>query len=270
MQKTKIDWADMTWNPVTGCLHECEYCYAKKIANRFGKFYGSFCLVPHKEKNVGTLGNPLFELNEKRYLHKNNAKPQYLPYPFSFKPTLHRYRLDEPKCKTKGRTIFVCSMADLFGEWVPDSWIKAVFEACEEAPQHRYLFLTKNPAGLKYPFYNYFNHNHNWWIGTSITGLNDCKRAYELYQETSRRANKFLSIEPLLYELDFEEFDIEEFNWVIIGAETGNRKDKVIPKREWVDNIISQCRSAGVPVFLKSSLLEVMEGEFIQEYPWEV
>ena len=185
-----------------------------------------------------------------------------------FTPTLHKYRLNEPAQKTKPQNIFVCSMADLFGEWVPDSWIKAVFEACE-APQHRYLFLTKNPAGLQYPFYNYFNHNPNWWIGTSITGLNDCKRAYDLTQETSRKANKFLSIEPLLYELDFEEFCIEEFKWVIIGAETGNRKNKAIPKKEWVDEIVSACRSAGTPVFLKSSLLEVMEGEFIQEYPWE-
>lgn len=35
MKKTKIDWADSTWNPVTGCLHGCEYCYARGIANRF-------------------------------------------------------------------------------------------------------------------------------------------------------------------------------------------------------------------------------------------
>ena len=34
--KTKIDWADATWNPVTGCLHGCEYCYARRIAERFG------------------------------------------------------------------------------------------------------------------------------------------------------------------------------------------------------------------------------------------
>ena len=26
--KTKIDWCDSTWNPVTGCLHGCKYCYA--------------------------------------------------------------------------------------------------------------------------------------------------------------------------------------------------------------------------------------------------
>ena len=35
MNKTKIDWCDSTWNPVTGCLHGCEYCYARGIANRF-------------------------------------------------------------------------------------------------------------------------------------------------------------------------------------------------------------------------------------------
>lgn len=36
MYKTKIDWAETTWNPVTGCLHGCEYCYAWRIAERFG------------------------------------------------------------------------------------------------------------------------------------------------------------------------------------------------------------------------------------------
>ena len=34
-KKTKIDWCDSTWNPVTGCLHGCAYCYARRIAERF-------------------------------------------------------------------------------------------------------------------------------------------------------------------------------------------------------------------------------------------
>ena len=34
-KKTKIDWCDSTWNPVTGCLHGCPYCYARGIAERF-------------------------------------------------------------------------------------------------------------------------------------------------------------------------------------------------------------------------------------------
>ena len=37
-KKTKIDWCDSTWNPVTGCLHGCAYCYARRIAERFGGY----------------------------------------------------------------------------------------------------------------------------------------------------------------------------------------------------------------------------------------
>ena len=67
------------------------------------------------------------------------------------------FRLKEPEQKTKPQTIFVCSMSDLFGAWVPDEWIEAVFEACEKAPQHRYLFpvsythldVVKTPEGSK-------------------------------------------------------------------------------------------------------------------------
>jgi protein gp37 len=36
MNKTKIEWTNYTWNPVTGCNKHCDYCYARKIANRFG------------------------------------------------------------------------------------------------------------------------------------------------------------------------------------------------------------------------------------------
>ena len=36
MAKSKIDWCDDTWNPVTGCRHGCPYCYARAMTNRFG------------------------------------------------------------------------------------------------------------------------------------------------------------------------------------------------------------------------------------------
>lgn len=250
MNKTKIDWADMTFNPVTGCLHKCEYCYARKIASRFGKF----CKID--QVNIKTVGSGQHTCVEVEY-------KQDTPYPEMFTPTLHKYRLNEPAQKIKPQNIFVCSMADLFGEWVPDSWIKEVFEACKAAPQHRYLFLTKNPKRYQELAQNgNMPEKENYWFGTTLTGTDG-----EALHMSGK--NCFLSIEPIM--APFKAVDMwKHFGWVIIGAETGNRKGKVIPKREWVDNIISQCRSAGVPVFLKSSLLEVMEGEFIQEYPWEV
>lgn len=39
MNTTKIEWCDSTWNPVTGCLHQCHYCYARGIARRFGGYH---------------------------------------------------------------------------------------------------------------------------------------------------------------------------------------------------------------------------------------
>ena len=42
MTKTKIDWCDYTWNPVWGCLNKYEYCYARKINNRFKKINPDF------------------------------------------------------------------------------------------------------------------------------------------------------------------------------------------------------------------------------------
>lgn len=143
--KTKIDWCDSSWNPVTGCLHGCEYCYARKIAERFGG---------HSNKNTSYAchpledGHALYTLEEAAKKRNENDKLVVAPYPCVFEPTFHRYRLDEPKKWTEPRTIFVCSMGELFGNWVPDEWIKAVFDACEAAPQHRYLFLTKNPDRL--------------------------------------------------------------------------------------------------------------------------
>jgi protein gp37 len=56
--------------------------------------------------------------------------------------------------------------------------------------------------------------------------------------------------------------------WIIIGAETGNRKDKVILQREWIENIVAACREAGTPVFMKNSLTKVWGEPLIQEYPW--
>jgi protein gp37 len=54
-----------------------------------------------------------------------------------------------PAQKKKPANISVCSMADLFEEWVPDEWIKEVLAACAAAPWHNYMFLTKNPE--RYP-----------------------------------------------------------------------------------------------------------------------
>lgn len=143
-KKTKIDWCDSTWNPVTGCLRGCEYCYARRIAERFRAKEFSGAYTVNEEENVPRTN---YELKEPVKRCCTDAKGLHVyekaPYPFGFVPTFHRYRLDDPKHWTKPKNIFGCSMADLFGEWVPDEWIKEVLKACEAAPWHRYLFLLE-------------------------------------------------------------------------------------------------------------------------------
>ncbi len=139
MNNTKIEWCDSTWNPVTGCLHGCEYCYARNQAKRFEGYGGADGkIITYNPLKISELYIPLT-------ITRKNGKTVTAPYPFGFEPTFHRYLLDIPQHWKKPRTIFVCSMADLFGDWVPDEWIEEVFKACEKATQHRYLFLTKNP-----------------------------------------------------------------------------------------------------------------------------
>ena len=253
---TKIDWADTTWNPVTGCLHGCEYCYAQKIANRF-------CGSGSQENRNHDLARRLYRVA--RDDDGVQVTGRALPYPYGFDPTFHRYRLDDPKKWSEPRTIFVCSMADLFGDWVPLKWIQEVFEACRKAPQHRYLFLTKAPeryASLAM-LWNLPTED-NFWFGSSTP-------TPETPYFSADKSNTFVSIEPLLEPFHYiVEAKPEELpKWIIIGAETGNRKGKIIPKKEWVDEIARYAQGNGIPVFMKESLRAIMGEDFRQEFPWE-
>lgn len=244
MKNTKIDWCDHTWNPVTGCYHNCEYCYARKIANRFKpKDAESWLSLSHAQET----DFPIVTAEE-------NCKP----YPCGFIPTFYYGRLDEPQQIKKPSNIFVCSMADLFGEWVPDYWIEKVFKACEEAPQHNYLFLTKNPKRYTQVLDKYFP--PNMWFGWSQTGPEDTGFS------THHSVRTFLSLEPFHSPFDCG-FQIAGIDWVIIGAETGNRKGKIIPEKEWVDEVVDACHKLKIPVFMKNSLREIMGNDFIQEFP---
>lgn len=284
--KTKIDWCDSTWNPVTGCLHGCEYCYARRIAERFRarEIYDPECQCQRKLIERGMLkgtGKPL-ELTYPWEQKNKDGSITNAAYPFGFEPTFHRYKLDEPQKWKKPRTIFVCSMADLFGDWVPDEWIAEVLKACDAAPQHRYLFLTKAPSRYE-----------------KISSLMPSWE--EMYLEKSRPVMMFgasatddammavayksnagwVSVEPVLEPIEPEWFisasgsngdysTFRRWEWVVIGAETGNSKHKTVPKREWVEEIVKVCKEYGTPVFMKDSLRDLMRDGFRQELPWIV
>ena len=185
------------------------------------------------------------------------------PYPFGFAPTLHVYKLNEPQKWKEPKDIFVCSMSDLFGSWIPDRWISRVFEACTKSPQHRYFFLTKNPKR----YIDLFNlglvpENHdNFWFGSTVTTPDT---EYFFRQDS----NCFLSIEPIHSDFPVDDSNLNELGikWMIVGGETGNRIGKIHHKRIWIQHIAETCKMHGIPLFMKESVKNSMGAdEFIQE-----
>lgn len=274
--KTKVDWCDSTWNPVTGCEHRCPYCYAKGIAERFGTNW-----LPDENPDDykcvldGTETHAILELDGMQVRKQKDGRIVPAAFPLGFAPTLHRYRLDEPQHWKKPRNIFVCSMADLFGDWVPDEWIEEVFQACEAAPQHRYMFLTKNPARFKQLRENGIKLPDGCWIGTSVT--RDAEQADQYTGRTrylsdnwDTTAKWFVSVEPIQEQMSRNSIEnLTAMHWLIIGAETGNRKGKVVPRKEWIDEIAEKCKCCRTPIFMKESLRDLMGADFRQEFPWE-
>lgn len=311
MTKTKIEWCDFSWNPVTGCYHGCDYCYARRIATRFGGNDKLSTFRPwqtdwHRDDNNSERGLLYDEASAEKPMQFVVDKPLVLPfkldkrktekygrqiferkkapYPFDFNPTFHRYRLDEPKRKKTPQTIFVCSMADLFGNWVPDNWIHEVFAACEAAPQHRYVFLTKNPgrycdlerAGIMPHADNFWfgaTFDHSSWNGIGPVNtrpmVNRWHDAGDYYFPMYPEKNRFVCFEPLLCDIG-ENIGSTGGEWHIIGAETGSRAGKVACQREWVEHIVSWSDEHNVPVFMKDSLIPIVgEENMRRDFPWK-
>lgn len=261
MNRSKIEWCDYTWNPITGCRHNCSYCYAKRMTARFA---GDVRLNKMAKKDYTLVssadsGEDLYVLDD----YMANETGEQLVYPFGFDPTLHRYRMDYPQKIKMGNNIFVGSMADIFGDWVPDEWIDEIMETCEANPIHNYLFLTKNPE--RYIQYGVPTKKENMWYGTTVTRRGNVA-GIDWLPDSS---NVFVSIEPLLEDIEPENNTPLQFvNWIIIGAETGRRKDKIVPEREWIEKIVAVADKNSIPVFMKKSLVSIMgEENMRREFP---
>lgn len=260
MNRSKIEWCDHTWNPITGCRHDCPYCYARRMAARFSGDV-RLNLMANRDYAMVSAADGGEELYVLESLMMNEAGNP-LVYPFGFSPTLHRYRMDHPGKLKMGNNIFVGAMTDVFGDWVPDGWIKEIFAACQEYPIHNYLFLTKNPerygrcdaAGM-------LPMRGNMWYGSTLTRPED--RFFK-----SDAHHTFWSIEPIHAPFRIQEMDGASPDWIIIGAETGRHKGKIVPQKEWIDDIVEWCDESNVPVFMKDSLIPIVsEGDMRREFP---
>lgn len=262
MNKSGIEWCDHTWNPITGCRHNCYYCYARTMTARFAGDIRLNKMAKQDYRMVPAAdgGTDVYVLD--KAMLNETGKP--LVYPFGFEPTFHRYRMNVPGKLKMGNNIFVGAMSDIFGSWVPFDWIKEIFDVCITNSIHNYLFLTKNPS--RYIEYGVPTGFNNFWYGTTVTRGEEMIRCSYLPED----CKTFVSIEPILGDLWPEENNIllRRVNWIILGAETGRRKDKVIPEGDWIRRIVLIADANGIPVFMKNSLMPIIgEENMRREFP---
>jgi protein gp37 len=180
--KTGIEWTEMTWNPVTGCVkisQGCKHCYAEKMAKR------------------------LVAMGSARYAN-------------GFAPTLQDDLVDLPRKWKKPRTVFVNSMSDLFQEAVPLEFIQRVFETMAACPQHTFQVLTKRSERLA-QVAHLLPWPKNVWMGVSVEDSKVVQRITDL--ASTPAAIKFLSCEPLIAPLG--KLPLDGIDWVIVGGESG-------------------------------------------------
>lgn len=216
-----VSWAAWTWNPITGCLHGCDYCYARSIAERFPNvFPAKFVPLFHTER----LDAPA----DTRIPAKHVGDPAWL-------------------------RVFEVSMGDMYGRWVPQEWIDRIHASEHASPQWEYLKLTKFPnryVGLDLPPTS--------WAGTSVDEQNRVRIAEEAMQQVDNVKVKWLSLEPLREPLKFT--DLSMFDWVVIGSQTETQQPDVgrvpafAPPADWVRYITDQALEAGCAVHWKPNL----------------
>ena len=241
--KTKIEWTDITWNPVWGCDGGCKYCYAKGIANRFAK--------------------QIAKTHFGKYSKEYEQKVADLK---AFKPTVLPYKLSM-LFPQKPKKIFVNSMSDI-AFWDKETQLYVIGRMCA-AETHTFQILTKFPEKIQY-----LDFPNNVWLGVTVENQTAAdKRIPKLLK--IKAGKLFVSLEPLQSAVSFmniRQYDSENkhiasyqvlkeitgcrdsnrkaIDWVIIGGQTGhNAKPMHI---NWVRNIINDCERFNVPVFFKS------------------
>ncbi len=281
MSKSKIEWTDDTWNPVTGCTpvsEACQHCYAKRMAQRL----------------AGRCGYPAGD---------------------GFAVTVHRDKLREPLRWKKPRKVFVVSMGDLFHPDVSAEFIYQLYALMATCGEHTFMLLTKRAERMREVLsrcVSDFDMARNIWCGVTAENQARADERIPVLLQTPA-AVRFLSCEPLLGPINLvratppddeaweqvraqEDLDgpdepeeyIEEceaegdwinyghdlvynpehrqwrrdrweqacflsfqrgIQWVIVGGETGSGARPM--DAAWARGLRDQCSAAGVPFFFK-------------------
>lgn len=230
MKTRGIEWTDATWNPVTGCPHQCRWvmpdgtvaeCYAETIAGKYSKSY------------------------------PDGFDAHYW----------YRSALDAPLKHDKPLKIFVGSMSDVFSKQVPEHQIHEMLDVMRRTPQHTYQMLTKNPIrSLQFDLPN------NVWLGASMPPdqmhgktLTHQKKVNMLHKMLGQLSDvrvpiRWMSFEPLSWDVApiISEYP-NVIQWAVIGAASKGRR-KYAPNVTHFNGLLDVLTFDEVPVFFKGNL----------------
>ncbi len=296
--RTRIEWTDATWNPVTGCTRiseGCRHCYIDRT--------------------------PPFRMTGRFFRDRDGAYSREIGATTGV--TLHPERLTVQlrKRSWRGKRVFVCSSADLFHDAVPDEYIARVWAVIALTPEVTYQVLTKRPARMRsllcdrrfevlvgqviadvigdderreermlrgawtWDVSHRSYHAPDWpllnaWLGVSTEDQATADLRIPILLDTPA-AIRWISAEPLIGPVDFERvpgfnrvgLDLRDW-WVVVGGESGPgcRPMDV----DWARSLRNQCANADVPFFMKQlgghpnkrdQLEDIPEDLRIRDYP---
>jgi len=232
MGKTKIEWTDFSWNPLSGCTPispGCTRCYARALIQRY----------------KGRKGWP-------------NSPDEVTFFP---------NRIHVPYQWREHKSIFVCSMSDLFHADVTEEQIDAILKTIEDLGRHTFMVLTKRDERLcSYGSIGKLN-LHNLWLGVTTENQKYVDQRIPNLLAFEHYAPRFISAEPLLGEIDITAYP--GLKWVVCGAETGAMARPMNP--DWARSLRDQCLEIGIPFFLKklSDGSRELDGQLWEKYPGE-
>lgn len=227
-ENSKIEWTDHTFNPWVGCTKVgpgCDHCYAESWAKRTGA--------------------PGLWNGERR---RTSAANWRAPLKWN----------REAEAEGVRRRVFCASLADVFDNEVPQEWRDDLWELIRRTPNLDWLLLTKRIGNaLKLVDAGVFRALPNVWLGATVVNQEEADRDILKLLAVPARV-RFLSMEPLLAPVDLTRIGPKRINalgrgswlhWVIAGGESGPKaRDFDV---QWGEDIVEQCRSAEVPVFVK-------------------
>jgi protein gp37 len=241
-EATKIEWtarpgpdgrmrAGMTQNFWIGCTHcgdECDNCYADELDSRY-KYGGA----THFGKGV-----PRFLTSDENWR---------MPYRWNKAAKRNGWR----------PAVFMSSLSDWADPEVSQDWALAALKVVEECPHLEWLLLTKRPANgfrlLSLAFPRGIPGHIR--VGTSVGNSTGLRRIPPLL---AIEASHFLSVEPLLGEVDLYPFLVPAaikngfgIDQVIVGGESGENARPM--SHSWVRNIFTDCWRTGTPFYFKQN-----------------